>query len=176
MLEMGDRDAMKDRYRDLDILLLDDVQFLAGQPEAQEMLLGTLTGSGSQLALASDRPPADINGLDACLVSRFSGGLIVDIAPPEYETRVAIIRRKAEEQAATLAPGVAEMLARVPVRNVRELAGGLNRILAVQDLEGSMVTPEEAAKALYARAIQAQPTPAQEHKNLGDQAWARGDQ
>ena len=149
VLEMGDRDAMKDRYRDLDILLLEDVQFLAGQPEAQEMLLGTLdalTGSGSQIVLVSDRPPADINGLAARLVSRFSGGLIVDIAPPEYETRVAIIRRKAEEQDATLAPGVAEMLARVPVRNVRELAGGLNRILAVQDLEGSMVTPEEAAK------------------------------
>ena len=149
VLETGDRDAMKDRYRDLDILLLDDVQFLAGQPEAQEMLLGTLdalTASGSQTVLASDRPPADINGLDARLVSRFSGGLIVDIAPPEYETRVAIIRRKAEEQGAILAPGVAETLARVPVRNVRELAGGLNRILAVQDLEGRMVTPEEAAK------------------------------
>ncbi|MSR35907.1 MAG: hypothetical protein EXR95_04565 [Gemmatimonadetes bacterium] len=74
---------MRERYRDLDILLLDDVQFLAGQPEAQEMLLvalDALTASGSQIVLASDRPPADINGLDARLVSRFSGGLIVDIA------------------------------------------------------------------------------------------------
>jgi chromosomal replication initiator protein len=96
-LASGNRDAMRDRYRDLDILLLDDVQFLAGQNEAQEMLLATLdalTASGSQIVLASDRPPADIDGLDARLVSRFSGGLIVDIAAPEYETRVAIIRRK----------------------------------------------------------------------------------
>jgi hypothetical protein len=146
-LESGQRDRMRDEYRDLDILLLDDVQFLANQPEAQEMLLGTLdalTMSGSQIVLASDRPPADINGLDARLVSRFSGGLIVDIAPPEYETRVAIMRRKADEQGSKLAPGVAEALARFPARNVRELGGVLNRVLAVQDLEGREVTPDEA--------------------------------
>ena len=148
-LASGDRDGMRDRYRDLDILLLDDVQFLANQPEAQEMLLITLdalTASSSQIVLASDRPPADINGLDARLVSRFSGGLIVDIAAPEYETRVAIIRRKAEEHGSTLAAGVAEAIARFPVRNVRELGGGLNRVLAVQDLEGREVTPEEVSK------------------------------
>jgi chromosomal replication initiator protein len=150
-LETGQRDAMRDRYRDLDVLLLDDVQFLANQPEAQEMLLGTLdslTASGSQIVLASDRPPAEINGLDARLVSRCSGGLIVDIAAPEYETRVAIIRRKAEEQGHTLAPGVAEALARFPARNVRELGGVLNRVMAVQDLEGRPVTPEEVAKLM----------------------------
>ena len=70
--------------------------------------LDSLTASGSQIVLASDRPPADINGLDARLVSRFSGGLIVDIAAPEYETRVAIIRKKANEQGSLLLPGVAE--------------------------------------------------------------------
>ena len=147
-LESGEREAMRDRYRDLDILLLDDIQFLANQPEAQEMLLLTLdalTASSSQIVLASDRPPAEINGLDARLVSRFSGGLIVDIAAPEYETRVAIIRRKAEEQGSTLAAGVAEAIARFPARNVRELGGGLNRVLAVQDLEGREVTPEEVS-------------------------------
>lgn len=150
-LEEGSRDAMKDRYRDLDILLLDDVQFLAGQPEAQEMLLGTLdalTASGSQIVLASDRPPADINELDARLVSRFSGGLIVDIAPPEYETRVAIIRRKAEEQGSDLQPGVAEALARFPFRNVRELGGALTRIVAIQDLEERAVTPEDVPRIM----------------------------
>jgi len=143
-LEGGQRDQMRDQYRELDILLLDDVQFLAGQPEAQEMLLATLdalTGSGSQIVLASDRPPADINGLDARLVSRFSGGLIVDIAPPEYETRVAIIRRKTEERGQTLEPGVAEALARYPFQNVRELGGALNRVLAAQDLEDRRLSP-----------------------------------
>ncbi|MDT8340714.1 MAG: DnaA/Hda family protein [Longimicrobiales bacterium] len=143
-IQAGARDRLKDEYRDLDILLLDDVQFLAGQPEAQEMILATLdglTGSGSQIVLASDRPPAEINGLDARLVSRFSGGLIVDIAPPEYETRVAIIRRKVDEQEQSLEPGVAEALARIRFRNVRELSGALNRILAVQDLEGRRLLP-----------------------------------
>jgi len=133
-------------FKDLDILLLDDVQFLTGQPEAQEMLLRTLdqlSAQGSQVVLASDRPPADINGLDARLLSRFSGGLIVDIGVPEYETRVAIIRRKAEERGQTLEPGVAEALARHPFRNVRELGGGLNKVLATQELEGRRVRVDE---------------------------------
>ncbi len=145
-LEEGGRDGMKERYRDLDILLLDDVQFLAGQPEAQEMLLGTLdalTASESQIVLASDRPPAEINELDARLVSRFSGGLIVDIGTPEYETRVAIIRRKAEEHGTHLQSGVAEALARFPFKNVRELGGALTRIVAIQDLEEREVTAKD---------------------------------
>ena len=138
-LEAGARDRMRDRYRDVDILLLDDVQFLAGQAEAQEMLLSSidsLTASGSQVVLASDRPPSEINGLDARLVSRFSGGLLVDIAPPEFETRVAIIQRKVRERGSELPQDVAEALARLGFRNVRELGGALNRVLAVQDLEG----------------------------------------
>jgi chromosomal replication initiator protein len=147
-LAQGDRDAFRGKFEDLDILLLDDVQFLAGQPEAQELLLRTLdllSTSGSQIVLASDRPPADINGLDARLVSRFSGGLIVDIGNPEFETRVAIIRKKAEERGMVLQAGVAESLARYPFRNVRELGGALNKVFATQDLEGRAVTAEEVA-------------------------------
>lgn len=144
-LEGGERDGVS-IFDNIDILLLDDVQFLTGQQEAQEMLLRTLdqlSAAGSQIVLASDRPPADIDGLDARLLSRFSGGLIVDIGPPEYETRVAIIRRKAEERGDTLEPGVAEALGRHPFRNVRELGGALNRILATQELEGRRVLAEE---------------------------------
>ncbi len=147
-LESGTRDSFKDKYGDLDILLLDDVQFLTGQPEAQEMLLRTLdqlSTAGSQIVLASDRPPAEINGLDARLLSRFSGGLIVDIGPPEYETRVAIIRKKADERGQALQPGVAEALARYPVKNVRELGGALNKVFATQDLEERQVEPDEVA-------------------------------
>ncbi|HSW31717.1 MAG TPA: DnaA/Hda family protein [Longimicrobiales bacterium] len=150
-LESGDRDGFRDRYGGLDILLLDDSQFLAGQNEAQEMLLRTLdqlSASGSQIVLASDRPPADINGLDARLLSRFSGGLIVDIGPPEYETRVAIITRKAAERRQALGPGVAEALGRFPFKNVRELGGALNRVLAIQDLEERQVTPEEVQRLM----------------------------
>lgn len=150
-LESGQRDAFKDRYGGLDILLLDDVQFLAGQAEAQEMLLRTLdqlSSAGSQIVLASDRPPAEIDGLDARLVSRFSGGLIVDIGAPEYETRVAIIRRRAEERGHELAADVAEALGRFPFKNVRELGGALNKILATQDLESRLVSADEVVTLL----------------------------
>jgi chromosomal replication initiator protein len=139
-------DSEKGLYADLDILLLDDVQFLTGQPEAQEMLLKTLdhlTAAGGQIVLASDRPPADINGLDARLLSRFSGGLIVDLGAPEYETRVAIINKKAEERTQTLEPGVAEAVAKAPLKNVRELGGVLNKIFATQDLEDRRVSIDE---------------------------------
>ena len=147
-LRNGRQDAVRDRYRTLDFFLLDDVQFLAGQAQAQEMLLSTLdalTAAAKQVVLASDRPPSEINNLDARLLSRFSGGLIVDIAAPEYETRVAIVRRKVEEQGQTLMAGVAEALARFPFRNVRELSGALNRVLVEQDLEGYPVTPSDVA-------------------------------
>lgn len=145
-LEAGDRDGLRDAYRNLDILLMDDVQFLAGQPEAQEMLLATLdalTGSESQIVLASDRPPADIDGLDARLVSRFSGGLIVDISPPELETRMAILMKKVKSRGQSLEPGVGEAIARYPFKNVRELGGALNRVLAIQDLEERRLQPHD---------------------------------
>jgi chromosomal replication initiation ATPase DnaA len=147
-LRTGRQDELRERHRSLDVLLLDDVQFLAGQPQAQEMLLSTLdalASAGKQVVLASDRPPSEINELDARLLSRFSGGLIVDIAVPEYETRVAIIRRKTEEQGQTLQPGVAEALARYPFRSVRELSGALNRVLVEQELEGHPVTASDVA-------------------------------
>lgn len=141
-LQEGRGDRVREQYEGADVLLLDDVQFLTGQDQAQEMLLralDTLTSRDAQVVLASDRPPAEIDGLDARLLSRFSGGLIVDIGQPDYETRVAIMRRKVEEREATLARGVAEAMARFPFRNVRELQGALNRLLAVQDLEGRVV-------------------------------------
>jgi len=155
-LESGTRDAFKDKYSDLEILLLDDVQFLTGQVEAQEMLLRTLdqlSTAGSQIVLASDRPPADIDGLDARLLSRFSGGLIVDIGAPEYETRVAIIRKKADERDQKLDAGVAEALARVPFKNVRELGGALNKVFATQDLEERQVTADEVTKMVGAEEV-----------------------
>ncbi|MDH3205384.1 MAG: DnaA/Hda family protein [Gemmatimonadota bacterium] len=147
-LQAGQGDGV---YGELDILLLDDVQFLTGQPEAQEMLLKTLdqlSTAGGQIVLASDRPPADIDGLDARLLSRFSGGLIVDLGPPEYETRVAIILRKSEERGQTLEDGVAEAVAKAPFKNVRELGGVLNKIFATQELEGRQVSSSEVTKLL----------------------------
>jgi len=145
----GTQEELRDRYGELDFLLLDDVQFLTGQAEAQEMLLrllDSLSKAGSQIVLASDRSPTDINGLDGRLVSRFSGGLMVDIQIPEYETRVAILTRKAEERGQKLVDGVPQTLARLDFKNIRELAGALNKVLAIQELEGRAVSPEEAGK------------------------------
>jgi chromosomal replication initiation ATPase DnaA len=143
-------------YSGVDVLLLDDVQFLAGQPQAQEMLLRTLdalTARGAQVVLASDRPPAEINALDSRLLSRFSGGLLVDLGIPDFETRVAILRRKAEAAGAALGAGVAEVLGRYPFRNVRELQGALNRLLAVQDLEGRILGVDDLSTALGPRFV-----------------------
>jgi len=148
---LGGRNGVRDRYDGLDILLMDDVQFLTGQAQAQEMLLRTLdhlTGSRKQVVLASDRPPTEIDGLDSRLRSRFEGGLLVDIGPPEYETRIAILRKQAEARGQKLTSGVAEVIGRIPFRNVRELGGALNRILAVQELEGRVVSPDEATSLL----------------------------
>jgi len=148
---LGGGNGVRNRYDGLDILLMDDVQFLTGQAQAQEMLLRTLdhlTGSQKQVVLASDRPPNEIDGLDSRLRSRFEGGLLVDIGTPEYETRIAILRRQAEARGQKLTSGVAEVIGRIPFKNVRELGGALNRILAIQELEGRVVSAEEATSLL----------------------------
>ena len=145
-IQAGEEKEFRERYQELHILLLDDVQFFTGQKEAQEILLRLFDGmskAGGQVVLASDRPPAEINGLDERLLTRFSGGLIVDIAVPEYETKVAILRKKAEERDQTFEPGVAEALAKHLFSSVRTLAGALNKILAIQELEGRQVKANE---------------------------------
>lgn len=150
-VEAGDHDALRKPLRDAGLLLLDDVQFLAGQRQIQEELLrawDALAARGTQVVLASDRPPQEIDGIDDRLLSRLSGGLIVDMSPPDYETRIAIARRKAEERGTTLSNGVYEALARVAFTNVRELQGALNRLIAIQDLENREVAPEDVAELL----------------------------
>jgi chromosomal replication initiation ATPase DnaA len=150
-IQAGDRDAFRARLRGASVLLLDDVQFLAGRRGAQEELLRSwdaLTARGGQVVLASDRPPAEIDGLDQRLLSRFSGGLMADLSVPDYETRVAIARHKAEERGHLLSAGVAEALAKHAFGNVRELQGALNRIIAVQELDRRPVSAEEVGDLL----------------------------
>lgn len=150
-IQAGERDAFRSRVQDASVLLLDDVQFLAGRRGAQEELLRAwdhLTARGGQLVMASDRPPMEIDSLDQRLLSRFSAGLIADLSVPDYETRVAIVRKKAEERGQALESGVAEILAKVAFSNVRELQGGLNRVLAVQELDNRAVSAEEVARLL----------------------------
>ncbi len=145
-VEAGHRDAFRSRLAGIGLLILDDVQFLAGRHRTQEELMrawDALSARGGQVVLASDRPPQEIDALDDRLVSRFSGGLIVDIGAPDYETRVAIILRKAESVGQGLVEGVPEAVARLSFTNVRELHGALNRIFAVQELEGRRIEAGE---------------------------------
>lgn len=150
-IEAGERDAFRSSLGEIGLLILDDVQFLAGRHRTQEELLriwDATLARGGQVVLTSDRPPQEIDGLDERLLSRFSGGLIVDIGAPDYETRIAIVNRKAEERGQALAEGVGAALARTVFGSVRELQGALNRLLAVQELEGRVVTVEDVAEIL----------------------------
>src|SRR3954470_4267346 len=145
-IQAGERDAFRNQMRDVSVLLLDDVQFLASRRGAQEELLrawDSISARGGQLVLASDRPPNVIDDLDQRLLSRFSGGLITDLDVPDYETRIAIVTRKAGERGQPLAAGVAETIAKIGYANVRELQGALNRVLAVQELDEREVSAHE---------------------------------
>jgi hypothetical protein len=141
----------RERLQNARLLLLDDVQFLVARKDVQEELLAiwdNVAVRGGQIVLAADRPPTEIAGLDRRLLSRFSGGLIADIAPPTHDMRVAIVRRLASEGGHNLATGMSEILARISFGNVRELHGALNRVLAVQEVEQRLVTAPEAATLL----------------------------
>src|SRR5204862_3551287 len=134
-----------------DALLVDDVQFLTNRKEMQAELLRlteALQTAGHQIVLTSDRPPAEIADLDERLISRFSGGLVVDIGAPDYETRVAILRRKAEERRAKFQPGVLETVAGAEFQNVRELMGALNRLVAYQAVNDRSINAETAKQLL----------------------------
>ena len=138
-ISTGQADAFKQRYQHVDLLMLDDVQFLTGRRETQTELLrlfNALQGSGRQIVLTSDRPPAEIADVDERLITRLSGGLIVDIGPPDFETRVAILRNKCDERGVQFSPEVINELASIDFANVRELQGALNRLIAYQTLEG----------------------------------------
>jgi chromosomal replication initiator protein len=147
---VGEMERFKQRYGRVDVLLLDDMQFLTGRRETQSellRLLNALQGSGRQIVMTSDRPPTEISDVDERLLSRLSGGLIVDIGVPDFETKVAILRGKSEEKAVSFAPGVIEELARLDFTSVRELQGAMHRLVAQQALDG-MLTPAQVRAVL----------------------------
>jgi len=143
----GQGDAFRRRFQSVDLLFVDDVQFLTNRKEMQAELMRlteSLQVAGHQIVLTSDRPPAEIADLDERLISRFSGGLVVDMGAPDYETRVAILRRKAEERGAKFQPGVLDTVAGSEFANVRELMGALNRLVAYQAVNEAPLTAEAA--------------------------------
>ena len=143
--------AFREKYRSADVLLVDDIQFIAGKESTQEEFFhtfNTLHGQDKQVILSSDRPPKSLVTLDERLRSRFEWGLIVDIQPPDLETRLAILRSKAERAGRQISDEILESIARRVQSNIRELEGALNRILAFADLSGVSLTPNLVEVAL----------------------------
>ena len=135
-------EVFKKKYHDCDMLLIDDIQFISNKTETQQELFHTfnyLRDRGKQIIFTSDRPPKDLNGVEERLISRFEWGLLADIAPPEYETRVAIIKRKAELYGMKLADNIIEFLADKLKTNIRLLEGAITKINALTVVTG--VTP-----------------------------------
>jgi chromosomal replication initiator protein len=143
--------SFRDKYRGANVLLMDDVQFLAGKERAQEEFFHTFNAlyeSSSQIVVSSDCPPRELEGIEARLRSRFEWGLIADIQPPDLATRIAILQKKAEQEKVSLPPDAAEYIASSVRTNVREMEGSLVRLMAYSSLTGSPINLENARQVL----------------------------
>jgi len=150
-IRRGEAEAFRQRYRSVDALLVDDIHFLIGKEQTQEGFFHTfneLHNANRQIVLTCDRPPRALTPLADRLRSRFEWGLIVDIQPPDLETRLAILRAKAEALGVRLPEEVLHHLGRRVYRNIRELEGALNRVVAFADLTGEPITLALAVRAL----------------------------
>jgi len=139
------------KFRHVDMLLIDDIQFISGKEQTEESFFHTfneLHNANHQIVLASDRPPKSMPHIGDRLCSRFEWGLIADIQPPDFDTRLAILKAKAKQQEVEVALDVLEFIAQRIRQNIRELEGSLNRAVAYAKLFGAILTPELAARAV----------------------------
>lgn len=143
--------AFREKYRSADVLLIDDIQFIAGKESTQEEFFhtfNTLHGQDKQIIVSSDRPPKSLVTLEERLRSRFEWGLTADIQAPDLETRLAILRSKAERTGRHISDEILDSVAKRVQSNIRELEGALNRIIAYADLSGVSLTPSLVEVAL----------------------------
>jgi chromosomal replication initiator protein len=150
-IQHGSTISFRNKYRGIDVLLIDDVQFLAGKDSTQEEFFHTfnsLYDAHKQIVLTSDRPPKEIPTLEERLVSRFEWGLVTDIQPPDFETRVAILKKKAEDEGLTIPDEVFHMIADGIKSNIRELEGSLVKLVAFSSLTGRAITADLAGDVL----------------------------
>jgi chromosomal replication initiator protein len=144
-------EPFRERYRRIDVLLIDDIQFIAGKESTQEEFFhtfNTLHGQDKQIVISSDRPPKALVTLEERLRSRFEWGLTADIQAPDFETRLAILRSKAERASRPVEPALLEQIAQKVQSNIRELEGALTRVLAYSELSGVPLDSEVVDRAL----------------------------
>ena len=142
---------LRDKYRTVDVLMIDDIQFIIGKESTQEEFFHTfnvLHSAGKQVIISSDKPPKDMETLEERIRSRFEWGLLADVGYPDYETRMAILRRKEEMDGFQLDDSILDYIAINIKSNVRELEGALNKLLAFSNLENTEITMEIAVREL----------------------------
>ena len=153
-IRSGNASAMnkiREKYRTIDVLMIDDVQFIIGKESTQEEFFHTfnaLHSAGKQIILTSDKPPKEMETLEDRIRSRFEWGLMADIGAPDYETRMAILRKKVEADDMVLSDEILNYIATKIKSNIRELEGALNKLIAFRRLTGNEITMEVAAHEL----------------------------
>ncbi len=165
-IEQGNLTAFQHQFRNADALIIDDVQFLREREQSQEEFFHTfnaLYNNGKQLILSADSPPSKIPSLEERLISRFNWGLVARIDPPSYETRVAIVQKKAHLRGLSISDAIAEYVARKVRANIRELEGALTSLYAVAITTGKKITLE-----LAQRTLEGQVNPAPRHVSITD--------
>ena len=150
-IKVNTQEEFRHRYRYADLFLIDDIQFIAGKYGVQEEFFHTFNAlfeAGSQIVLTSDRPPIEIHALEARLRSRFEGGLMADVQPPNLETRIAITNNKAAQLGLVLSEEVVEFISETLTANIRQIEGVVNRLSVYNDLNDRPISVQDAKKAI----------------------------